>query len=58
MLADIVNIAEVAQILKQGRLSEVRFFEDYMIDPNAIKGMIDVDDVWGPMDALANTLGV
>ena len=58
MLADVANIAEVAQILKQGRLSEVRFFEDYMIDPNAIEGMIDVDDVWGPMDALANTLGV
>ena len=58
MLADIVNIAEVAQILKQGRLSEVRFFEDYMSDPNAIEGMMDVDDVWGPMDALANTLGV
>ncbi len=48
----------MTQILKQGRLSEVRFFEDYMIDPNAIEGMIDVDDVWGPMDALANTLGV
>jgi hypothetical protein len=58
VLADVANIAEVAQILKQGRLSEVRFFEDYMIDPNAIGGMIDVDDVWGPMDALANTLGV
>ena len=58
MLEDVANIAEVAQILKQGRLSEVRFFEDYMIDPNAIEGMIDVDDVWGPMDALANTLGV
>ena len=29
-----------------------------MIDPNAIGGMIDVDDVWGPMDALANTLSV
>ena len=58
MLADVANIAEVAQILKQGRLSEVRFFEDYMIAPNAIEGMMDVDDVWGPMDALANTLGV
>jgi hypothetical protein len=29
-----------------------------MSDPNAIEGMMDVDDVWGPMDALANTLGV
>jgi hypothetical protein len=34
------------------------FFDDYLNDPNAIEGMMDVNDVWGPMGALANTLGV
>ena len=29
-----------------------------MSDPNAIEGMIGVDDVWEPMDVLVNALGI
>ena len=32
-------------------------FEDYTSDLNAIEGMIDVGNIWGPMGVLVNDLG-